>query len=258
MSRATYLYCVVRSGRKPRTAGVPPGLPRAERALPVRIDDGLWLVTASVPLDEYGSERLDQSLRDLDWVGRIALAHEAIVEYFVRAPGTAVIPMKLFTMFTSDARAAAGMRSRRRELDRVFDRIEGCEEWGVRVTRGKPASARKPPADASTGTEFLAARRHQRERTRATALAITEAAEAAFDALANIARAGKRRDSESEGLAAPILDAAFLVPNRRRARFRSTVDRLAGDVSKTGGRLTLSGPWPAYNFVDIAAAEERV
>jgi hypothetical protein len=53
----------------------------------------------------------------------------------------------------------------------------------------------------------------------------------------------------------PLLDAAFLVPVRRRARFRALAERAAEDVLQRGGRLTLTGPWPAYNFVSAAGQQ---
>jgi anion-transporting ArsA/GET3 family ATPase len=106
-----------------------------------------------------------------------------------------------------------------------------------------------------TGAAFLAARKQARDKSRTAALAIAEAAEAAFELLSKIAREGRRRTDEPLGAAAPILDAAFLVPARRRARFHAAAERLAQDVARTGGRMTVSGPWPAYNIVDTAAVE---
>ena len=254
MSRAIYVYCVVRSARKPPAATVPPGLPGADRPSPSKLDDRLWLVTASVPLDRYSPAPLEASLRDMDWVTSVALAHEAVVEHFVRAPGTSVIPMKLFTMFSTEARAAADMWKRRRELNEIFARIDGCEEWGVRVTRGSTPAAPAKGATPVTGAAFLAARKQARDDLRNAAIAAAEAAEAAFAALSEVAREGRRRADDAPGGAAPLLEAAFLVPARRRSRFHAAAERAAKDVARRGGRMTLTGPWPAYNFI---AAEDR-
>ena len=66
------------------------------------------------------------------------------------------------------------------------------------------------------------------------------------------------RDDAPEGAAAPpVLDAAFLVPANRRVRFKSAARRLAADSAKAGAEITLSGPWPAYNFVNIRLKLER-
>ena len=249
MHRAVYIYCVVRSARKPPAATVPPGLPGAERPAPVKLDERLWMVTASVPLDHYGSLPLEEALRDLDWVASIALAHEAVVEHFVRVPGTAVIPMKLFTMFSTDARAAAEMRKRRPQLERVFDRIEGCEEWGIRVVRAAAAPPPRGEPRPASGTAFLAARKQARDASREAVATAATAADDAFDSLAGIARESRRRADGAAGGVAPLLDAAFLVPTRQRARFRTAAERLARDVAARGATMTLTGPWPPYNFV---------
>ena len=249
MSTATYLYCLVQSARKPPVARVPRGLPGATPVVPARLADRLWVVHAAVPLDQYGPGPLDASLKDLDWVSRIALAHEAVVEHFAALPGTTVIPMKLFTMFSTVERALVGMRARGAELRRVFARLEGCEEWGVRVLRGdgkKPAAAvAKPP----TGTAFLAAKKQARDDARAAMSAAATAADAVYASLAGIAAEHRRRTTEAPGVVAPLLDAAFLVPTRQRARFQSAAQKVARQVSETGAQMTLTGPWPPYNFV---------
>lgn len=255
MDRAVYVYCLVRSARKPAAATVPPGLPGGERPAPSKLDDRLWMITAGVPLDRYGPGPLEASLRDIDWVTSIALAHEAVVEHFVRAPGASVIPMKMFTMFSTDARAAAEMRKKRRELDEVFARIDGCEEWGVRVTRGALQTSPVKGAKPRTGAAFLAARKQTRDEARNAVAAAAEAADAAFAALSEIAREGRRRTDGVPGGVAPLLDAAFLVPARRRSRFHAAAERAAKDVALRGAVMTLTGPWPAYNFV--AAGDKR-
>ena len=97
-----------------------------------------------MPLDVYGPGQLDQHLADMDWVGRVALAHESVVEHFARRAGATVVPMKLFTMFSTRDRARC--RHRRPEGGRSrasMRRIAGAEEWGVRVLRGRPAAARR-------------------------------------------------------------------------------------------------------------------
>ncbi len=248
MTTATYLYCLVQSARKPSMARVPRGLPGATAAVPAQLAERLWVVHSEVPLDQYGPGPLEASLKDLDWVSRIALAHEAVVEHFAALPGATVIPMKLFTMFSNVGRALAEMRGRRAELKRVFARLAGCEEWGVRVLRSeqKPARAAARP---STGTAFLAARKQVRDDARTAMLAAATAADAVYASLAGIAAEHRRRTSDAPGVVAPLLDAAFLVPARRRARFRSAAQKVARQVSETGAQMTLTGPWPAYNFV---------
>lgn len=251
---ATYVYCIVHAPRAPGTARAPRGLAGATRPSIAAVTRSLSLVRATVPLESYGSGPLEAALQDLQWVAEVAVAHEAVVEYFARQAGVTVIPMKLFTMFTSDARAIEEMRSRGRDLEAVAKRIAGCEEWGVRMTRRLAAS--RPPrrgldVKPSSGAAFLAAKKEARDVARAAVHASTESAEHAFTTLASIARDARRRDDAPEGASAPpLLDAAFLVPATRRARFKAAVRKLAATSAKTGAKMTLSGPWPSYNFVE--------
>jgi hypothetical protein len=255
MDSAIYLYCVVRSAKKPRADRAPAGLPGSAKPRAVPAGRSLWLVVSEVPLETYGPARLDTALRDLDWVAQIAVAHEAIVEHFATLRGTAVVPMKLFTMFSTEARAVSEMETRRTHIDRVLKRISGCEEWGVRVMRGAQRPTAIQPTDGRSGTAFLTARKAVRDTAREAVAKANVAAATVFDALAPIARDARRRNDSPAGAVPPLLDAAFLVPAGKRARFRTAARRVAKVCAQAGAEMTLTGPWPAYNFVQ--SAEER-
>ena len=249
---ATYIYCLVESPRKPSATKVPRGLPAA--TVPEFIDIGrkLWAVSAEVPLSEYGAGQLDERLKDFNWVAGIAIAHEAVVERFASAKGTAVVPMKLFTMYSSRDRASDDLASRRREIDRVLKRIRGCREWGVRVTRAV-ATATQPKIDAtSSGTAFLSAKKRVRDEARSRLQYASDAAEDTFVILAKLAREAHRREAPADATTPPLVDAAFLVSDARQARFKTAVKRAAKTCRDAGAALVLTGPWPAYNFVQTA------
>lgn len=251
MAQATYVYCVLRSAGRPASTRVPAGIPSGAPPAIASLGGSLWLVVSDVPLDVYGPERLEAALGDLDWVARVAVAHEAVVEHFARRRAVTVVPMKLFTMFSTVERAAREMRARRRAISGVLRRVAGCEEWGVRVTRGTPprrATAAAAPV-ARSGVAFLAARREARDRAREAAAGAVTAADTAFDALAPLARDVRRRDSAPGGAVPLLLDAAFLVPTSRRARFQAVARRTAALCAESGAIMTLTGPWPPYNFV---------
>lgn len=247
---ATYLYCIVHAARAPSTFGVPRGLPHGRRPVISDLTRSLWLVLANIPLDTYGPDALEPSLRNVQWVTDVALAHERVVEFFAAQPGATVIPMKLFTMFSSERLALAETSVRVPHLEAVIDRIAGCEEWGVRITRRPSrADAAHTPPKAASGTEFLTAKKVARDTARQAAGAAAEAAEEAYTTLSAIARDSRRRPDTPEGATTPpLLDAAFLVPADRRTSFEAAVKKLADASEET--LVTLTGPWPSYNFVD--------
>jgi hypothetical protein len=210
----------------------------------------VWLIVADVPLSQYGQEPLAVTLRDLDRVGELAVGHEAVVEHFATMPGTTVLPMKMFTMFSSAARAIAEMRDRRKTIEAALKRVAGCEEWGVRVTASSIQITNAPLTRPKSGTAFLAARKQARDSVRIAAQQARDVAGSVFLELSRIARESRRRDEVPVGATPPLLDAAFLVRVRDRAKFRSAAKRQADNCSAAGAEFTLTGPWPAYNFVE--------
>jgi hypothetical protein len=85
-------------------------------------------------------------------------------------------------------------------------------------------------------------------------VALASAADRAFTTLAAMSRDARRRGDAPDGIAPPLLDAAFLVPIAKRARFKAAVKRLADETDGVGVDTTLTGPWPAYNFVQNGPA----
>lgn len=248
---AVYLYCIVRAARRPAVAKVPPGLPRGTRPAAHRLSRSLWLITAEVPLEVYGPDVLEPRLRDLQWVSEAAIAHEAVVEHFSRTRLLAVVPAKLFTMFSSIERAVEETRETQPSIERAMKHIAGSEEWGVRVSRVRPpAAAMAAPARPSSGAAFLTERKRARDASGVLRAAAGAAADAAFLRLGRHAKDVKRRETRQEpGANPPILEAAFLVAAPARARFKAEARRQAAACQAAGAELTLTGPWPAYNFV---------
>ena len=253
MPKATYVYCVIAADRRPRLTRVPAGLPGAGAVRLLEVDKRLFIAVADVPLDRYGESAINKGLASLDWVSRIAVAHEAVVESFIAS--TAVLPMKLFTIFTGDDRALEHVQAQRARITAIVKRVANQQEWGVRVVLDRTLAAAAPPKKkargAGTGVSYLAQKKAQRDSAKELASRARETVAALFDRLA--ARSGdarRRSASELPVQGGPLLlDAAFLVPRGRSRQFVSTVARETKALAATGYRLTASGPWPPYSFV---------
>lgn len=268
-STLTYVYCLVRStgqpsvrrvpapvpgGRPVRLLEVPPPKPKTQRPKPVRRH---WLVVSSVPARQYDEAALERGLPQIEWVGARALAHEAVTEHFL--PASAVLPMQLFTLFTSDDRAIEHIARDRRRIARILDRLEGRVEWGLRVTVSRPAQGSDPRTtrhrgltlDLTPGANYLARKRDLLEAGRTQLQRARADAAHVFRAVGRTAAAARRRTEVEQ--AAPgsrvVLDAAFLVPVGRRRAFRAAVRRHTRPLDRAGMAVSLTGPWPAYNFI---------
>lgn len=259
---ATYVYCLLRSPAAPSStpslAEAPEGMPGTSALRLIPVEDGLWLAAADAPLSAYGSDEIERRLSDLDWVSERALAHERVVEHFA-AQGT-VLPMKLFTLFHGDERATAQIRERREEIGRVLDRIAGRVEWGVRVhfredeaRRQAFTAAQNGPRPAS-GTSFLQRKKAEKESARDLAGKARIEVQSAYDELARHAVEARRREpAPGEAGARLLLDAAFLVPSGDGDAFEAEVRRQADRLAGQSCEVTLTGPWPPYNFLGGAA-----
>ena len=252
---ATYVYCLLQRRGAPTLTRAPRGLPGTGRVRAVDGGNGLGLVVGDAPLSRYGAAPLEARLRDLEWVASCAAAHEAVVEFAARTATT--IPLKLFTLFNSDERAVEHIRRMHSAIDRVLGRVSGRQEWGVRVhldevkaRRRRVASARRATSGVSAGTAFLMLKKEQQQAVREALARGREDVEAAFESLAAVSDDARRRPPDSvEGAARLVLDAAFLLAPARLARFKKLARATATRLAHHGYELTLSGPWPPYNFV---------
>ncbi len=249
---ATYLYCLVKSPKRPSLGKAPSGVPGGAAPRAIAASPGTWLVVSDVPRDQYNSTAIDAGLRNLDWVADRAVGHEAVIEYVARSAD--LVPMKLFTIFRDDSRAIAHI-AERRDVAGIFKRIAGSAEWSVRMMAGAPSdekATKKTAADLqplpATGTSFLMQKKSERDATRESVAVARRAVEKVYADLARIARDAVRKEGDLVGTAV-LLDAAFLVRRSDQAKFRSAARRLAATAHEAGCELTLSGPWPPYNFV---------
>jgi hypothetical protein len=250
----TYLYCLVRGSRRPVLRRVTRALPAAGPVRALDAGSGLWLIASDVREREYSEAAIAKGLQNLEWVSRRAVAHEAVIEQFLSAP--AVLPMTLFTIFRTDARALEYVAKNRRRIDRNLKRIEGHVEWGVRLTwdeasaRSAVEKAHRPRRELG-GAAYLARKRDLRDVNKVQLAGARAEATRVFKDLSKHATDAVRRTSTER--AAPgsrlLLDAAYLVPARGGTAFRTALRQRARTLERSGVAVSLTGPWPAYNFI---------
>ena len=227
------------------------GMPGGDDLRAIEVGEHLWAVVQSVPEAGYSETALSRGLQNLDWVGPRAIAHERVIESCLSA--RALLPMPLFTLFTSDDRAAQHVQSDGTRIRRLLKRVEGKVEWGLRLTFDeKGARAKVSSRPVTSGTEFLARKRDVLSINRTRLKEAQGAADRAYKSTARLATAVRRRTSLER--AAPgsrlLLDAAFLVPAGKSGAFRSVVRQQTRALRTGGIAVSLTGPWPAYNFIE--------
>ncbi len=251
---AVYVYCIVASP-PPDTLHTPAGPPGTGKVRALEIAPGRHLIVSDAPLDAFGEAPLNAKLSDLDWVSRAAVAHEAVTESFMTSspPADAVVPMKLFTLFTSDARALEQVRSRSKQIGSVIRRLSRHEEWGVRLVFDETrASQQKTTMAAGSGRGYLLAKKQQQAASAQHVTAMRKTAGGVLKTLRPLSRDVRQRavTAPPDSRSRLLLDAAFLVPRSKAARFRKSGEAAANKIAAAGYALQLTGPWPPYSFVD--------
>jgi hypothetical protein len=245
-----YVYAAI-AGRPPaRAMARLTGLPDGGRPRVLPIDDRLSAVVADVPSDIYNPEALEPRLADLDWVGARGVAHHAVADaLFASRP---VVPFRLFTLFSTEAKAHAALRALRPRILRAFARLKGRKEFVLRI--GRPEAPRLRPtavgdpaeAQSRSGTGFLKAKAATRREANERNTRVSRSAIAVFEALERVADAA--RANPAPGGTNLLLDAAFLVDARKTAAFRRTLTRESAELLRDGCPVSLTGPWPPYSF----------
>jgi hypothetical protein len=214
---------------------------------------GHWLVVSNVPEGAYGKAALDSGVQHIEWVGPRALAHESVIEHFIGAP--AVLPMQLFTLFANEERAIADIRAGRQRISRILDRIDGRVEWGIRlmwnpVTRERAARKRQPVRTV-TGADYLVRKRDLRNEREADLKGARADANRVYRLMARKASKAVRRTATEKGSPGSrlLLDAAFLVRSRDVRGFQAAIRKERPTLERAGIEISVTGPWPAYNFV---------
>src|SRR5687768_7873147 len=125
-----YVFCAVR-GAKARLPSDLPSMPGGAPPRLLPLTGELALVVADVPQESYNAAAIAEKLTDLDWVARSGAAHHAVVD---RLAGThVVVPLRLFTLFSSEAKTLSTLRRSSARLAAASARVAGRAEWVLRI-----------------------------------------------------------------------------------------------------------------------------
>lgn len=213
----------------------------------------------------YSGDALERNSGDVSWISPRAMAHDRVLTWAQEHGG--VIPLPMFTLWRSDDALAKEIRKRAAALRRVFARVEGADEFGVRVHRRDSdmlkniddldpelARLRGEATAASPGQRYLLERKIADQGKQAIRAVSQRLAREVFDALRPIARQAVALPLVPEkGARAPeatlVLNGAFLVDRSRLNDFRAALGEHVRSYQSRGLTFDFSGPWPPYNFV---------
>ena len=262
-ARGVWVYAVcddMAADRLSRLRGV-----SGERVRAISVG-GLAAVVGDVPLAEFGESALRRNFEDLAWLEATARAHHQVIDALGREGP--LVPMRLATVYASDAGVTAMLDERAADFLASLSRISSRQEWGVKAyatrqpeggSRTAPRTARSTGAAAGAGAAYLKRRRDElsaRDQAREDTTASAEAIHARLSRLSAETRLHPPQAPQLTGVRAQmILNAAYLLDEERSGEFAGAVTALAQQHPAV--RLELTGPWPPYSFAATPEKEAR-
>ena len=223
----------------------------------------LAAVASTVPLPQYAQRRLEAKVTDPAWMATRAMRHENVVQYFASA--ASVIPLRFGAIYLDRVRVRKMLQARRKELLAVIEKLKGREEWGVNVycdesklrasvlnASRKAGELRKEAEGGTPGQAYLARKQFDSMGIEKSRLEIGRLLNVIEVRLQGVSEAAKRLrvlKTESGDHGKLVGRFAFLVPRNEFARFQAAAKGLLKSCQPAGLSLELTGPWPAYNFV---------
>ena len=201
---------------------------------------GLICWISRVPEADFARD-LAKNMQELDWLAEVTTRHQEIVSAIAREAD--ILPARFGLEFLNDASLRSHIESRQATLQADFDRLQGRQEWGVKVF-ALPAVP-LPKRTFRTGKEYLQAKSAlSRRAPRESAPALSEFAKALESIADRIAEGGKfaaaRRDLE--------FHKTLLLKRADRAKLEALI-RNYSRKWKDQKRVECTGPWPPFSFV---------
>jgi hypothetical protein len=235
--RLLYLYGISASAPKVKVSGSIDGASPVEHLE----DSGLTAWYSRVPSGEFG-EKLESNMENLEWLSAASVRHQRAVAQISEA--ATLLPARFGTVFSNEQSLAQHIREQKEKLSETLARIEGTEEWGVKLllNAAPPAS----PIDVTSGRDYL--------RAKATMVQVKKRAELDPDVVefarelqaiaADSAPAGK----VSSGQNNLEWQASFLVRKKDRPQWDRLLKKYATRWADRR-EIQCTGPWPPYSFV---------
>lgn len=253
-----YVYGIVRSGFD--VARAPAGIDGT--MIELAQSGKLGALVSRLDAATYGPAAIERNSGDVSWLSPRAMAHDRVLTWAQEHGG--VLPMPMFSLWGSDDALRKMLADRHADFEHVFSRVEGADEFGVRIHRRDDVLAKslsdldddtrtlqKEAAAASPGQRYLLERKLEDHMKLAVRSAAKRMTRQIFDDLASLSRDAVARPLVADPSTPDVtlvLNAAFLVDRKRLDEFRARVGERVREFQPRGLTFDFTGPWPPYNF----------
>jgi gas vesicle protein GvpL/GvpF len=266
-SSVWYVYGVVPANLSP--AAAPTGLDDADVRVHHGDNGGPAALVSLLDADQYAPASLEATSGEVEWLSPRAVAHDRVLTW--ASDKGAVVPLPMFSLFTSGDAVRTMLRDRSAELSLALDRLARGREYALRVYRvdsellsamtslsPRLAEIAASAAAASPGQRYLLERKletEQKVEMRGVTQALVDDIVRALTphTLAEVRSPIPRvSDADQAARGVLVLNAAFFVAPESLEAFQKTLTHLVERHGASGLRFDFTGPWPPYHFASEA------
>lgn len=233
-----YLYAISATAKelKQRVPGVEGQVPIEQ----VRVGE-LTCWVSHVSKEDF-ADNLGANIEDLEWLTEMTPRHQTAVAAISEIND--VLPARFATVFLNEGSLAADIKRRKTALLADLKRIQGNEEWGVKVFAAQPQPVQLPKVHSGKGyleakSALLKSRKPAGDDEELSRFA-KELEKIAVDATEGGKISGGQRDLRYQ--------TSLLLRRSDRKRFQAVLKKFA-KTWKDSRRIECTGPWPPYSFV---------
>ncbi|OLC52911.1 MAG: hypothetical protein AUH85_15450 [Chloroflexi bacterium 13_1_40CM_4_68_4] len=208
----------------------------------------------------YGTDVLNQKIRDMEWLTPRAEAHQAVNSRLLDVAGV-VLPLSFGAIYRDETRVREMLREDVEPRQERLRDLSGKAEWVVTVLRerdrvpgaeGDLRALEDEIATSAPGRGYLLEKRRTSVATAAAERADAEAARRALEVLAEAGERTYREPVATGGADVVVVRVSLLAPVTRAASVGDAITALDRELVAEGYRVRSNGPWPAYRFGSLS------
>lgn len=270
-----YIYCVRRRADVKKISAKggsalgekAKGIEFGSEAQPIPFKD-IEAVVSEVDLSKFSAKTIKEKLQeDAKWTEKNVKRHHEVVAEANKTG--AVIPMKFGTLYKTKKNLEAMLKKYYGRFKKLLVQLADKQEWGVKgylehkkfaeILKNKNKEIQKlekKRSSVSEGMKWYVDRKSDELIAGQIEHEVEEELQRIMKKLEKHAEEIRLNDLLPKEVGEPgkdmILNAACLVRNDALGNFKSLFQELAAECETTGIALIMTGPWPPYNFVEIA------
>lgn len=209
----------------------------------------LTLIGKMINISDFQKE-LQEALKNPKTMETVLTEHQDFIDRLMRK--TAVVPFQFGTILKDKSGAAKDyLKASYTKYKELLKKFKDKQEWGVRVFAAQ--TNQEDTQKSTSGTAYLLRKKQEEEAEKATNEKLTQFCGEILNGLRELAleyKVTKSTQRFSEKGELLISAFAFLILESKARKFSQELAKLGKKYQEFGLRLTSSGPWPAYNFVN--------